>query len=128
MRKEASAADSRLKSHLSPSTANSWLTTFSKCGLEQQAQLCIEYIIKQDLQVDIDLLRSLQTTHAAQLLEAREKERCVAKRKVVDIVGYLGSTFGYLAACECRSCYARWISVESINVTCCGEDPLRRYL
>lgn len=44
--------------------------------------------------MDIDLLSSLQTSHAAQLLEAREKERCEAKRKVVEIEGYLDSTSG----------------------------------
>jgi hypothetical protein len=43
------AADSRLKSHLSPSTAIPWLQTGSRCGHEQLVQLCIDYILTQPI-------------------------------------------------------------------------------
>lgn len=61
-------ADSRFKNHLSPSTVSSWLTLLSKCGLEQQVQVCTHYIVAQNIPVDFSLLASLDPTHSDQLL------------------------------------------------------------
>ena len=71
MSKDVSAADSRFNSHLSPSTVSSWLVAASKSGLEQQVQLCIDYIVSRDQPLEIDLA-SLAPAHANQLLTAMQ--------------------------------------------------------
>jgi hypothetical protein len=71
MSKDVSAADSRFNSHLSPSTVSSWLVAASKSGLEQQVQLCIDYIVSRDQPLEMDLA-SLAPAHANQLLTAMQ--------------------------------------------------------
>jgi hypothetical protein len=60
----ASAGSSRLQSHLSPATVGDWLATASRCDLNKLVQICINYIVDQSLPVDMDLLTSLQPSHA----------------------------------------------------------------
>ena len=68
MSKDISATGSRLKDSLTPATVSAWLPVFSKCGLQQQVQLCIDDPTSQYVPLRIFMLANMDPTHADQLL------------------------------------------------------------
>lgn len=130
MSKDIPAADSRLKDSFTPATVSTWLTVFSKCGLEQLVQLCIDYIVSQETNVDIDMA-NLQPTHANMLFAATQ-------RKLISCVLLMSKTnselrhanlvlsqhlprlrsSGALTAYSCSACNRKWISRNSYTVCC----------
>ena len=126
--KDTPATDSRLKYSLSPSTVSSWLVAASRSGLEQQVQLCIDYIVSQETQVDFDLA-SLAPAHSNQLLAAMQRKLSEANSKLdeankellkathfkVAIVKHVGA--GNLHSYTCSVCYKHWVSTPCIE--CC---------
>jgi hypothetical protein len=137
------AAQTRLWGHLttaacasttpsSTSAVNSWLVTASKCALGKLVQLCIDYITSQNLPVHMDVLTSLEPSHAGQLLAAMH-------RKLVDVNSNLTAANGRLStanskfdrviqnlescspdAYTCSHCGSEWLG-KTKRVTCCGK-------
>jgi hypothetical protein len=139
MGKDIPPADSRLKDSLTPATALTWLSVFSKCGLEQQVELCIDFILKQHSPVDIDMT-DLQPAHANKLLAAMQRKLSTANTEISQalsrinnakdqrdkVVQSIGASSFYVNTCS--SCNRRWISNDI--VTCCGSkrNPTGLYL
>lgn len=113
--RDVAAIDSNLNSDLSPSTVSSWLTAASKCGLEQHAQLCIDYIVIKCLPVDMELLTSLTAAHANQLLIYMQSKSSqaisrldYANSKMAKLEAHLGTGRWYSYDCSC--CAIQWIA------------------
>lgn len=111
----------------------------SKSGLEQQVQLCIDYIVDQDTDVDFDLVR-LASVHANQLLAALQKRLCAAQREVKQAQRQLGAAISRISTAntqrdklvqqygtkelrvfKCSSGGKRWIAGTLNTVACCGN-------
>jgi hypothetical protein len=119
--KDTPATDSRLKHSLSPSTASSWLVAASRSGLEQQVQLCIDYFVGQDTQVEFDLA-SLAPAHSNKLLAAMQrklsennKDMLKATNFKAEVVKHVGD--GTLQAYYCLVCRKSWVATSCIE--CC---------
>lgn len=95
-------------------------------------QPCIDYLLSQSLPVDMDLLSSLDPTHAGQLLSAMQQKISQASTQVsqansrlhlahnrIDSVlsQRLGSS-GALTAYSCSACKRKWISRNSYTLCC----------
>jgi hypothetical protein len=116
----------------STSTVNSWLVTASKCALGNLVQLCIDYITSQNLPVHMDLLTSLEPSHAGQLLEAMHRKLVdvninlttangrlsTANSKIDRVIQHLGSRSPN--AYTCINCGSEWLGKNKC-VTCCGK-------
>ena len=139
MSKDIPAADSRLKDSFTPATVSTWLTVFSKCGLEQHVQLCIDYIVSQETNVDIDMAY-LQPTHANMLFAAIQRKLSKTYRDLRHANGRIDKGNSqrdklvqlYLTAApptpyygfhvlKCSACGSCWISMSHDSVTCCNK-------
>jgi hypothetical protein len=59
---------SHLAAHLTPETAPGWLQLTSACGLDAQADVCVDYLVTQHVSINNSLLSSIQLQHADRLL------------------------------------------------------------
>jgi hypothetical protein len=128
----SAAEDSRLKGHLSPSTAFPWLQAGSKCGHEQVVQLCIEYINSQPLPVKMQLLKSFDEAHADRLLAARHqklstayrqvnllsKDLSTASSKLDKVSNLLGARTVASCTCSRATCQKTWLGQVIENAYC----------
>lgn len=131
----ASAADSsRLAQHLTPETVMDWLTAASRCGLQQQVKLCIDYVVNKHLPVDINVLMALDKSIANRLLRAKQdkysnyESLAAASERARMAHGKINAAYAQLNSSlyrhNCPKCSSSWVrncGASSMHCPSCGK-------
>lgn len=103
----------RLAAHLTPDLSTEWLQLTSLCGLDHQADVCIDYMVQNQVPVNISLLTSLQPQHANQLLAGLMQQLQLVSDKVEKQEQLLSSAVLPIRSsstrrARCPECKAPW--------------------